>query len=274
MKLAATYSPFLDHNVSDPFVFRGDMSFAFDCCAKSKFEGLELSLCDPDDIDAKELNNYIKKYNVEIVAISTDQIYERWGLCFSSSCEESRNAAHVYIDKLIDMASEYHAPVIIDKMIGRPEPDCNISEKVRVDQIHFHMTEALSYAAKKGVKILLSANNILGMSVEETANYIKSFKSHHIKMSINTCKMAAAKESIYDVIKNNSDLIEYIQLCDTNQKAAGLGKLGFAQVFKALDMINYDGCLCAAVSPIPSPEKALNATMLTFVRNSVMMYCP
>ena len=84
-----------------------------------KYDGIELSLLEPERINVKDIIEIKESYDMEISAIGTGSTYIRFGYSFGHNDDSIRFKAIRRIDKYIDFARETGAKVIIGLIRGR-----------------------------------------------------------------------------------------------------------------------------------------------------------
>jgi 5-keto-L-gluconate epimerase len=268
MKLAVAFCPFINLSEYAPFPFTGDIKTCILKAKKYDFKGIELSIRTPEDIDIKTCEYYLSKYNLSISAIATGQNFVMDGICFVSPEKQIRAEAVRRFKLNIDLASKYMANVIIGGIRGTTAASKSASKNDIISRIEECTTKLLEYAEIRDVVLLFEAVNryeiAYGRSLEETANIVRSYNNNNLKMLADTYHMNIEETSFYDSLYNSRDILGYIHLCDNNRMAAGLGRIDFTPVFKALTNIGYNGYLCAEVLPLPDPETVLKTTKNTY----------
>jgi len=277
MKFAATFCTLSDIDQNKPYVFRGDLEKAFNICKENEFDGLEIALNSPEDLDLAILDRCIDKTHLQISAFSTDLIYTQDRLSFFSPYSGDREALIDRLKKIVDLAVKYnHAPIIIGDILG--SEDVAGCDRQEIKQKIFEFTKSiLDYSASRNVGLLFEVVNQFGFSygksIKETADFIRAFNSPYIKLLIDTHHIYHQKLSVYDVMTKNADLIGYVHLCDSNLQAIGAGKIEFAPFFQALRMTSYDGYLCSKATSFPTSESVLKQTSAAFISHCIELVC-
>lgn len=268
MKLAVAFCPFTNLSEYAPYPFMGDLK---NCIEKAKaydFSGIELSIRTPNDIDIKECETLLAKSGLSISAIATGQNFTKDGLCFVSPEKPVRDEVVSRIKTNIDFAAQYGADVIIGGVRGSTAAAMGAAKDEILERVRECMVQLLEHAEMRNVVLQFEAINryeiACGKSLEDTAEIIRSFNHPNLKLLADTYHMNIEETSFYDSIINTADVLGYMHLCDNNRMAAGLGRLDFTPIFKALTDIGYTGYLCAEVLPIPDSESVLKSTKDVF----------
>jgi len=80
-------------------LFPGEFKKAFSVAKELKFDGIEISLADPEEISLSELKDLVDNYQIGISAVATGGVAVRDGLIFSSPEKSIRKAAVQRIKK-------------------------------------------------------------------------------------------------------------------------------------------------------------------------------
>jgi len=121
------------------------------------FDGIEISVADPEGFSLSKVKDLVSKYQVEISAIATGGAAVRDGLIFSSSDKSIRKAAIQRVKNHIDFASHFNAIVVIGLIKGW------INSNIIYSQSEGYITECIKecnkYAIEKGVFLALELIN-------------------------------------------------------------------------------------------------------------------
>jgi len=93
-------------------LFPGEFKKAFFVAKELKFDGIEISLADPEEISLSELKDLVDNYQIGISAVATGGVAVRDGLIFSSPEKSIRKAAVQRIKRHIEFASFFKAVVL------------------------------------------------------------------------------------------------------------------------------------------------------------------
>ena len=109
-----SYSP----TAFGPIVHQGNFEEGIQFLSRLGYEGVEISIRDPKEIDAQKLSQVLKKNNLILTGIATDQAALKDGLNFTNKSESVRKAAIKRIQTQVDLAAEYSAPVLVGLIRG------------------------------------------------------------------------------------------------------------------------------------------------------------
>ena len=79
---------------------------------------------------------------------------------------------------------------------------------------------------------------------------------------IDTCWMNSEEASLAGAVLSGGDLIEYVQIADSNRRYPGAGHIPFGDIMRALRHIDYEGYLSVQIDQKPEfksvAEKSIN----------------
>ena len=264
MKLAVAYCPFTDLSEYAPYPYMGGFEIAFEKAEEHGFAGIEVAICTPKDIDVPKLEKCIAETGVALASIATGQNGTRDGLTFTDPDETIRKKAVGRIKENIDFAQDHDTVVIIGGIRGNHKAEKEVLEQ----RIVACMSELADYGSKRGVDIMIEPINryeiSYGRSIDDMLEFLKILGADNVKLLCDTYHMNIEDTSFYDPVIKAGDQLQYVHLCDSNRKAAGMGNIDFTDFFKGLKEIGYDGYMCAEVLPLPTPEEVLITTKKTF----------
>jgi sugar phosphate isomerase/epimerase len=231
-------------------LFPGDLEKAFSVAQKLGFDGIEVSVADPEEISISKLKDLVDKYQIKVSAIATGGAAVRDGLIFSSAEESIRKAAIQRVKNHIDFASHFGAVVVIGLIKGWANNNYSQSE----DLITECLKECNEYSIEKGVNIALEPINRFQEdffhSILDCKEYLDRIQLSNIKMMIDSFHM-----NIED-----ADMWENMHYSDSNRLAPGMGHFDFMKMTHVLKEIGYHGYLSAEILPLPDDYTAAKQT--------------
>lgn len=242
-------------------LFPGEFKKAFSVAKELKFDGIEISLADPEEISLSELKDLVNKYEINISAIATGGVAVRDGLIFSSPEKSIRKAAVQRIKKHIDFASHFKAVVVIGLIKGWVIGNYSQSE----DYITECLKECNEYAKEKSIDIALEPINRFQEdffhSTLDCKKYLDKVQLSNVKMMIDTFHMNIEDADMWKNMRQAKDYIIHVHYSDSNRLAPGMGHFDFIKMTKVLKEINYSGYISAEILPIPDSYTAARQTI-------------
>jgi sugar phosphate isomerase/epimerase len=216
------------------------------------YDAVEVAMRDPNDPEAKN--------------VVTD--FERIGLTaamIGSAPSEFHDAGAQRLRSLIDMSVRLGAMGV---NIGRFRGTRSVGDlwEVSTGWMHDAMKAGGDYAAERGVKIYLEPYNRYETNFVNTvgqgAEYVREMNHPGIALMIDTCWMNSEDASLSGAVLSGGDLIEYVQIADSNRCYPGAGHIPFGDVIRALRHISYKGYLTVQIDQKPefkmAAEKSIN----------------
>jgi len=240
-------------------LFSGRLKEGLARIAEMEYDGVELSIRDPNQLGISKVGELIKKNRLEVSAIGTGIAFIIDKLSFSDSNENVRVRAVDRVKSHIDFASFFQSKVLIGYVKG-PLSHESAERKVQKEWIKSCLKECAQFALKKKVTLLLEMINRFESSflhtIAEGVKFIEEMNEENVKLLIDTFHMNIEELSNYKAILEGNQLIDYVHLADNNRMYPGAGQIDFSKVISALGKIGYNGYLTAEVAPEPNDEVA------------------
>ena len=240
-------------------LFSGKLEEGLDKIAHMGYEGVELSIRNPNQLDINKISELIQKNKLEVSAIGTGLTFTIDGLSFSHSNKNVRSEAVERIKNHIDFAYFFQSKILIGYVKG-PLSHEIADRKVQKEWIKSCLKECAQFALKKKVTLLLEMINKFESgflnTIAEGAKFIENLGEDNVKLLIDTFHMNIEESSNYGAIVEGNQLIDYVHLADNNRMYPGAGQIDFSKVISALRKIGYEGYLTTEVVPKPSDEVA------------------
>ena len=251
---------------SGPFMFGGDLQVSCEDAAGFGFDAVEILPTSADDLQANELATLLKSNNLKLAAIGTGAGFLRRQLHLCSENPNIRTESIRFIANIIELASDFHAAVIIGSMQGRIE--LGIERATAIAYLREALDDLGEKAAKNDVLLLIEPLNRYETNVlnrlDQGVELIRSLSTNNVKLLADLFHMNIEERSICDAIQHAADYIGHVHFVDSNRCAAGYGHIDFAAIAQTLQKINYDGYVSAEVLPYPNPQSAAEQTLRTF----------
>lgn len=222
------------------------------------YDGIELSLLEPERIDAKQLNEVMDSQDMEVPALGTGSTFIRFGYSLGHQEEGMRKRAVMRIEKYAQLASEINSKVIIGLIRGRYEFKNNPKrEKMNIID---SLRQCCQIAENIGVDLLFEPINRFEIdsyhTIAESLELIKQLKSERIKLLIDTFHIHLEEDLgfIWDDLRElaKSDAVAHIHLADCTRRAPGTGHFDFKEFLNIFKNSGYSGY--ASVETIMKPS--------------------
>jgi sugar phosphate isomerase/epimerase len=267
MKSAVTVS-LVPEARGGPFVYWDDLAAA---CRKARelgFDAIELFPPGPDAVDPAEFRHMLDDHGLALAAVGTGAGWVKHKLTLTSPDELIRVKAVAFVERMMDFAVEFAAPVIIGSMQGRAAE--GVTKPVALRYLGNALFKLDEHAADIGAEVLYEPINRYETNLINTLGdgvaMLSGLAATHVRLLADLFHMNMEEASLTAALRDAGHRIGHVHLADSNRQAAGLGHTDFAAVVKALREARYAGYLSAEVFPAPDSDAAAKQTIDTFRR--------
>jgi sugar phosphate isomerase/epimerase len=224
--------------------------------AKLGYDGVELSIEEPQRTEVREIERASEDCGVEIPAIGTGLVYGYKGLSLSDIAESRRRKAVGDVLKTIGIAADLGSIVIIGLVRGRISSD----PKRCVEKFKNSMREVDRAAVDNGVKLALEPLNRYEAdfinNVEQAMRFISSIGLEGTGVLLDTYHMNIEERSFEEAVERCGKKLVHVHVADSNRLAPGLGHIPFAKIIRTIASQGYDRYLSAEIMALPNPTEA------------------
>lgn len=209
---------------------------------KLGYDGVELSVRDPKNIEVKKIVTLIERLRLEVPAIATGRAFIQDGLSLMSPCETRQLRSLARFKDQIEFASLFGAKVIVGLIRGKVRGDLGQILKTYEE-----------FALDKGVELVLEPINRYEMNfihtAKEATDFIKEANLRNTGVLIDTFHMNIEETRIAEVITDMGEtgLLKYVHIADNNRLAPGEGHLDFVEILCSIADAGYEGYLSAEI---------------------------
>ncbi len=195
------------------------------------YDGIELSLLEPEKLDVKKLVEISESYEMKIPALGTGSTFIRFGYSLGNNQESLRKKAIGRIEKYIEFARVAQAKVIIGLIRGRYKHDSN-PQKERLNIIS-SLKACCSLAENSGVQLIFEPINRFEIdsynTISQSVELIEEIGSNNLKLLIDSFHTYLEEDpiDIWDYLKEITHYVGHIHLADTTRRAPGSGNFDF-----------------------------------------------
>jgi len=250
-----------------PLGLRGKFEANMEKIAELGYDGVELFIGDPDQLDVKGVKRLAKKYDLSIPAIGTGLTYTIHGLSFTSPDERVRKRAVERVKEYLKVGKELNSAVIIGSVKGKAK---NYQRGLK------YLKSCLKACAKfaeesEGCILIEPLNryesNIIN-TLEEAIRLVKEIDSDQVRVMADTFHMNIEERSICDSIMRAKAYLAHVHFADSNRQALGQGHLDFKKIIDALKQIDYKNFITAEILPLPNQYDAARLT-IEYLKNII-----
>ncbi len=220
------------------------------------YDGIELSLLEPEKIDVKKIVEIKDSYSFEIPSIGTGGTFVRLGYSLGHIDDIIRRKAIERIERYAEFASETQSKVVIGLIRGRYNQES--SPKKEKANIVTSLKECCRVAENIGVGLIFEPINSFEVdsynTISESIELIRELGFDNIKLLIDSFHINLEEDLgfVWDYIKEISDLIGHVHLADCTRRAPGTGHFDFKNFLSILKEAGYNGY--ASIETIMKPS--------------------
>lgn len=221
------------------------------------YQGVELFVRDPREIDYKQFGQFLERNDMELVALGTGPMFSEDQLRFTSTDESIRTEALTRTKAAIDLASQFGAQVNVGKLRGDVVKG-DEERSVRLRDLAFQ--EICEYAATKNMLITLepqcrfAINNL--NSTQEALTWLKKQQLPNLYLMLDVFHMNIEDRSLAASFIEANEVNIHIHLADNQRGAPGTGALNFLDIIRVLKALEYKRYLSMEIEQTPSCYEA------------------
>ena len=222
------------------------------------YDGIELSLLEPEKIDVKKIIEIKDSYKMEIPALGTGSTFIRFGYSFGDTQESIRKKAIERMEKYIEFARETQSKVIIGLIRGRYKHD-NSPQTERLNIIS-SLKECCSLAENNNVQLLFEPINRFEIdsynTISESVELIEEIGSSNLKLLVDSFHTYLEEDpaNIWEYLKDIVHYVGHIHLADTTRRAPGSGHFDFKTFLNIFKNLGYSEFVSVETIMKPSFE--------------------
>ena len=238
--------------------FRDDFCRTIEHAAELGFDGVELALRAPEELDLRAVAARLAATGMEIPCISTGQVFATDGLYFTHPDAAVRQAALERVTGMIRLAAELGAMVNTGRVRGvvHAGESPETARARYLDCLH----RCADVAEPLGVILAIEPVNRYEInfinSCEEALTLLRHAGRPCVKLMADLFHMNIEDASFRGALLAARHEIAYIHVADSNRLAPGWGHLPFDDIFNVLAEIGYDGYLTCEMLPKPGADEA------------------
>jgi sugar phosphate isomerase/epimerase len=241
-----------------PIVLRGGIDDAFALAAELGYDGVELHLRQPGDIDAAAARKLCVRYGLGVPTLGTGMAAGEDGLTFSDPDPDVRHKAVERIQEHIALAAYLDSAVTIGLIHGRLGSDSEQRPARRAAGLAC-LDECCRSALAYGVTLLLEPINRYETdylnTIEETLDAIEEIGAPNLKLLADTFHMNVEEVDMAAALRRAGPRLGHVHLVDSNRQAPGYGHVDMRSILQALSGIHYQGYLSFEVLPLPESRQ-------------------
>ncbi len=246
-----------------PLVFTGNLKEIIQKVSNMNYEGIELFIKRPEEINLESLNEWLDLHNIRISAIAAVAAFVEEGLSLSNPDKTIRKKHVEIMKKQIELASHFDAIVPVGLVRGRIKEGFTLkdTEGWFAESLFECEKVAREFGVTLGLEPLNRYETNFINTLDEGIQFIKNIGFQNVKILADTFHMNIEEVSIPGAIIAARDYVSHIHFADSNRCAPGDGHLNFPDIIDALMKISYKGFVAMEMLPKPDPVTAAKRAM-------------
>lgn len=258
MKIALTATP--NDPEFTPLLVRKEVVQAFEWAKELGYEGVELHLRKPTDIDRNEAKRLCEQYGQGVPTLGTGMAAGIDGLTFSDPDPGIRRKAMDICKEHLDLAAFLGSGVTIGLLWGKVGRDPKLREEGRKRAVDC-IRELAPIAEQAGVYLFLEPLNRFECDYMNTVQHgidvIEEVGAPSLRYLADTFHMNIEEKDIAESFRKLGDKLGHVHLVDSNREAPGHGHIDFKEILQTLKEIDYQGYLSFEILPLPDSRTAI-----------------
>lgn len=229
------------------------------------FDGVELAVRDPSQIDTESLAAAVERSAVAVPAVGTGQAYLEEGLSLTALDEQVRVRAVARLLAQVSVARRLGALLIVGLIHG-PIP-ADTDRGVAEERVLAGLGTVARAARTAGVRLVIEPINRYETNwlntVDEVLDLIGRLGEDNVGVLPDTFHMNIEEGDVTAVLRRAGARVWHVHVADSNRRAPGWGHMDFGPVVRTLDETGYAGFLSAEILPTPGVLDAAWQTIAT-----------
>jgi len=239
--------------------FQGKIEERFRVLNRLGFNGAELTVRNPGEVDYSVLSGLVEKYQLAVPALGTGQAFIEEGLCLTSEAARVQEQARKRLITHLELGGKLGAYVIIGLIRGMPEAERKEdTKKILVEELKFLSKKAKEIGSRG---LLLEPLNRYETSIVNTLGeamgIIEKVGADNLGILADSFHISIEERDIQESIISVGERVWHIHLADSNRHYPGRGHFDFDGLFRALEKIGYAGFVSGEFMPEPNEEEAV-----------------
>ena len=237
---------------------QGAFSENFDVLSELGYDGVEVSVRQPKELDLKQLRKEVEGRGLEVASIHTAAIgfQDKIWLCHPDKTIRDEGMAR--LKGALEAASFFGVEVIIGSFRGQLSD--GEARKLSIGWMYDAFREGSDYAEKLGTKILFEPQTRFyinfGFTAQDGVNFAREINSPGMGIMLDTFHMNIEDVSFSQSIFDAKEYLGYLQISDSNRLYPGGGHIPFREIISSLKAIDFNGYLSLQIVMDPDFKTA------------------
>ncbi len=227
------------------------------------YQGVELAIRDPAQVDADEIAEDVRQAGVVVPAIGTGQAFLEEGLALTVPDPVVRERTMARLDAHLPAAGRLGALLIVGLIHGPIPP--HTDQGRATEWLLAGLARLSRRAAARGVRIVIEPINRYESNwlntVDEVMDLIARLGADNVGVLPDTFHMNIEERDLAAALERARPRLWHVHVADSNRRAPGAGHLAFGELVAKLRALDYQGAVSAEILPLPSFEAAAAQTI-------------
>ena len=236
--------------------FKGDFERNLARIAGLGYDGVELAVREPADMDYDGLMALLARYALAVPAIGTGQAWGEEHLSFTDPDPAVRRAAIERACAHVPFAAQVGAQIVIGLLRGVVQP--GVTFEPAMAWLVEALREVADVAARRDVKLCLEPLNRyetgLIHTVADGMALLDEVGCDNVGLLLDTFHMNIEEADIAASIRQAGDRLFHVHVADSNRWYPGAGHIDFGEIVRTLAGVGYDGYVSCECLPLPDPD--------------------
>ncbi len=256
MKLSIVLSAQPTH--FEAVAFKGDFERNLAHIAALGYDGAELAIRAPAEMDYPALTAILDRYGLAVPAIGTGQAWGEEHLSFTDPDPAVRQAAVERACAHVPFAAQVGAQIVIGLLRGVVQP--GVSHAQAMEWLVEALCQCAEAAAPAGVHLCLEPLNRyetgLIHTVAEGLELLERVGAGNLGLLLDTFHMNIEEPDLAVAIRTAGERLFHFHVADSNRWYPGAGHVDFGHLLVVMDEIGYTGYVSGEFMPLPDADTA------------------
>jgi sugar phosphate isomerase/epimerase len=233
--------------------------------ARLGYDGVELAVRDPAQLDVDTLQAALAETKLVVPAIATGQAWVDEKLSFTSADAAVRAAAIERFHAHLDLAARLKAIAIVGLIRGATPPGAGHAQAMT--WLVEALRECAATARALGVELVVEPINRyetdLVNTIGEALALLDWVAADNVGLLPDTFHMNIEESSIEASLRQAGTRIRHFHAADSNRRYPGAGHLDFKRILAALQDSGYRRWVSVEIEPEPEPALSAERALAT-----------
>ncbi|WP_350449476.1 TIM barrel protein [Aminobacterium mobile] len=240
---------------------RGPFEDLFPRLKELGYQGVEVMLKNPFNVDFDQIYSLSKKYDLPVCSLCTGEMYGEDKISLGDPDLAVRREALKRFKALVEAAALLNTHVSIGRARGRFVDGVPKEDTLRWVQDGLRDVAELN----RDVHLLLEPINRYYenfiISTQDGVDFVKDLNVVNVRLMLDYMHLVIEEENATESVALAAPYLDHVHVCDSDRKPLGQGNLDLAPFFAALMKVGYKGYISSEAFPSDDEERDLRETI-------------